>query len=173
MLDIPVVTINERSPYEVISVEQNSFLFKTQYGIKYNVGFMPDTLLDSKEKIYHFYLTNEDQSHFRHDPLLYKTIEVILEVFFMQSDNVMIYMCDMIDGRQANRNRLFKTWFNHYPDNYLYTFMNKTLIYEELCFYGALILKKAHPNHDKIIERFNSYIDELEGKISPNSNHSL
>ena len=52
MLDIPVVTINERSPYEVISDEQNSFLFKTQYGIRYNVGFIPDTLLGSKEKIF-------------------------------------------------------------------------------------------------------------------------
>lgn len=167
MLDIPVVTINERSPYEVFSDEQNSFLFKTQYGIRYNVGFMPDTLLGSKENIYHFYLTNEDQSHFRHDPLLYKTIEVILEVFFMQSDNVMVYMCDMIDGRQANRNRLFKTWFNRYQDKHLYTFINKTITYEDICFFGAIILKKSHPNHDKIIEQFNVYIDDIEGKIEP------
>lgn len=34
MLDIPVAAINVHSPYKVCQFGQNSFLFKTQYGLE-------------------------------------------------------------------------------------------------------------------------------------------
>lgn len=167
MLDIPVVTINEHSPYFVTSVEQNSFLFKTQYGINYNVGFSKDMILSEEAEIYHFFILNKDKSHFRYDPLLYKTIEAIIEAFFEQEGTVMLYFCDTLDGRQSNRNRLFQTWFERYPHKQLYTFVNKTIKYDEVNYFGAMILRKSHPDHDAIVSHFIEYIEDLEGKIQP------
>ena len=42
---VPVVTINEKSPYEVKVVGQNDFLFYTCHGIKYNVGFFYEKII--------------------------------------------------------------------------------------------------------------------------------
>lgn len=165
MLDIPVVTVNEHSPYQVSEVEHNSFMFITQYGIRYNVGFAKDTILSEDEGFYHFYILNMDHSHFRHDPLLYETIEAIIRAFFQNEHSVMLYLCDNLDGRQSTRNRLFQYWFDRYPNKDLYTFVNKNISYGDICYYGAMILKKSHPEHDIVVERFIRYIDNLEDKI--------
>lgn len=165
MLDIPVAAINEHSPYLVTLEEQNSFLFRTQYGLIYNVGFSQDTLLPSIENVYHFYIVNKDDSHFRYDPLLFKTIEAIIMAFFEQEPNVLLYFCDTLDGRQSFRNRLFKSWFDRYPGKEHYTLVNKSITYDDVSYFGAIILRKSHPDHDLIVRQFITYVDDLAGKI--------
>lgn len=165
MIDIPVATINERSPYLVTSFGQNSFLFKTRHGINYNVGFSQDYMVYEKEDTYQFYIVNMDHSHFMYDPDVFRTIEVILEVFFEQEPSILLYICDMIDNRQAVRNRLFKLWFDNNQRKDQYTIVNKTLTYEDITYFGAIIIKKSHPDHDSIIEQFNAFIANLPQKL--------
>lgn len=161
---VPVVTINEKSPYFVEEIEHNNFVFMTRYGIKYNVGFSPDTMFYSKG-CYQFYIINVDHSIFIKDPLVRETIEAVIEAFFKQEPSVLLYICDIIDGRQATRNRLFRSWYNKSKNKHLYTLVNKSMCYNGITFYSAIILKTDHTKHDEVIDQFIGFIESLPNKL--------
>ena len=161
---VPVVTINEKSPYHVEEIEHNNFVFITRYGIKYNVGFSPDSMFYS-EGCYQFYIINVNHSTYIKDPFVSKTIEAVIETFFEQEPSVLLYICDIVDGRQAHRNRLFRTWYNNSSQKDLYSFVSRSMRYNDLDFYASIILRMDHPQHDEIIKNFNNYIDILPAKL--------
>ena len=161
---VPVVTINEKSPYEVKVVGQNDFLFYTCHGIKYNVGFAFDNMVYAKG-CYQFYIINVNNAKFIRDPLVSETIEAIMETFFDQEPSILLYICDMIDGRQALRNRLFRSWYSKSKNKDRYTFVNRSMDYENVTYYGSILLRKDHPSHDEVIMQFNDYIDSLPAKL--------
>lgn len=166
MINIPVATINERSPYQVIEIDTNVFLFTNCYGISYNVGFSPDSLFIENSDVYQFYIVNTRHEHFIHDPLVEKTIEVIIETFFEQDSNILLYICDMIDGRQSFRNRLFKRWVEEYPGKDKFSFINKAVKFGDIEYYGSIIIMKSHPEYDIIVDTFNNFVEQILEKLN-------
>ncbi|MDO4181904.1 MAG: DUF6169 family protein, partial [Bacteroidales bacterium] len=81
----------------------------------YEVGFVEDyTFMDSGA--YQFYILEMTGSRFKEDPFVKQTICTIIEVFFEENDLVLLYICDMSDGKQSIRNRLFSKWYHEYEN---------------------------------------------------------
>ena len=159
MINLSVEAINLRTPYKAEQVGDNIFLFETKQGIVYNVGFVPDTSF-MDEGLYQFFLINTSHRTIRADKDVFETVRVIIEEFFSQKEQVMLYICDTTDKRQAYRDRLFRIWYNTYILNEAYTMYNEQMTLDNIRYFSSIILRKDHPLHNKVICSFHDYIVE-------------
>lgn len=165
MICISPEAVNLRSPYIVRQEDDNIFRFQTKHGIVYSVGFVLDmSFLD--EGVYQFFIINESGRTARKDEDLVETVRVIIEEFFAQEKNVMLYICDTTDRRQASRDRLFRMWFHTYMLNDAYTMYNEQMIIDNVRYYMSVILRKDHPMHNKVIGSFHDFIQENDQTLA-------
>ena len=74
-------------------------------------------------------------------------------------------MCDDSDGREANRNRLFLSWFKKNADAERFAIRAANATVEGKGFYAAIIVERRNPQLDAIIEDFEITAKALtEGK---------
>ena len=66
---------------------------------------------------YQFSIINGNNKKSPRDPKVRETIIAIVENFFMENQEVMLYICETGDGKQSMRNRLFEYWIK--PKTYL------------------------------------------------------
>ena len=91
------------------------------------------------------------------------TILAILEEFFAEHLDVLLYMCDDSDGREANRNRLFLTWFRKHAAPERFTIRAASAIVEGKEFYAAIIVENRNPLLENIIADFEMTAQVLTG----------
>ena len=159
MIQLSVESINLRAPYKVEQADDNIFLFTTKQGIVYSVGFIRDSSF-MKEGLYQFFLLNVSHKTARQDKDVLETVRVIIEEFFLQEKNVMLYICDTTDKRQASRDRLFQIWFHTYMLNDEYSMYNEQMTIDNIRYYASVILRKDHPLHNTIIGSFHDFIQK-------------
>lgn len=164
MLNLSAEEINLNSPYKVSLGDANSFYFTTGNGATYNIGFVPDYML-ADENVYQFYIIDVDHVHAPKDPLVKQTIQCVIESFFRQEPNVMLYICDPSDLRQGMRSRLFRHWFEEYERHEFFTMINEEILFDGIAYYGSIIISKSNPYYDELIEKFHTVFEELPNKI--------
>ena len=106
------------NPYSY-TIEDSGYVFQTDLGLEYIVYFSDYSYLFPSESsiysnIYAFDIAeitgNADDS--LHDSRIGDTVTEILTLFFQDIDNVIIFVCDSLDGRQQARMRKFSIWFS-------------------------------------------------------------
>lgn len=132
------------NPYNVIE-EDCGYSFVTETGCKYLAYF---TKCDNELPIYSFSFEKEDGVVSVYDARVRRTICNILERFFKREENALLYTCDVSDGRQAARQRLFKIWFGPYE------FLADVEDANEENIFIRLFVLKENPLKHIIIERF-------------------
>lgn len=75
-----------------------------------------------------------------------------------------MYVCDVRDGRQNARSRLFQKWFSQYKKKDLYVLKSTTKVVEGTFYYASILLKKDNPNLNLVLQEFNSLIQDLDAK---------
>ena len=155
---LSIARINITAPYKVWN-EGLSYRFETDHGISYVVDF--DTDDNPYFTCYWFNLTNPRHVKSPGDIKIAQTVVCIIEEFFRQNPDVLLYMCSTDNGKQAQRSRLFLRWFSRYEQQQRYLLKatevkNLTpdgkLTYD----YVALIVQRTHPQLDAIAARFDS-----------------
>ena len=75
--------------------------------------------------------------------------------------NVLLYICDTSDGREAKRNRLFLNWFykNAEPNRFTIRTANTTV--EGEGFYTAIIVENRNPLLEAVIADFEMTAEAL------------
>lgn len=159
MIHISVEAVNLRSPYKIKQESENVFLFRTKYGIVYNVGFVADVSFYD-EGVYQFFLINESGQASHADKDVFETVRVIIEEFFAQKEAVMLYICDTTDKREASRDRLFRAWFYTYEQSDSYSLHSEVLTIDNVRYFSSIILRKDHPLHNLMINTFHNFIIE-------------
>ena len=156
MIRISVKDINLRSPYEVeYAAQSGAFQFRTKQGRGYTVGYVAEELLSFKG-IYQFFIQSD--SHRTNDINVFATIISIIEVYFESGGLALTYICDIRDGKQSARNRLFNKWFRDYPFNHDYFLENRKIAIEDTDYYISIVIRKDEPLCSSIIAEF---IDEI------------
>jgi len=152
--------VNSHSPYEVRYSPNGGFVFGTSLGIHYLISFEEETPVGGCDT-FQFVIQKLDNQHSPRDPKVEQTILAILEEFFAEYLNVLLYMCDDSDGREANRNRLFLAWFKKHaaPDRFTIRTANATV--EGKGFYAAIIVENRNPLLDAIVEDFETTAQAL------------
>ena len=113
---------------------------------------------------YQFLIINTNNIHSPNDLKLRKTIFYIIEAFFQVNPDILLYLCETGDGKQASRNKLFMRWFREYSLHHLYYFDTVEIQAEGVSNFAAIIVQKNNPNLDTIISQFNEITNALANK---------
>lgn len=157
-LDINRININ--SPYKVWA-EGFVLHFETENDIRYAVDF------DSEDNLpyaaYWLNLTNESHKSSPSDRLIPKTLICIVEEFFRQNPDILLYMCSTDSNQQAQRSRLFLRWFNGYAQQQKYVILAADVPgYDSddkpTKEYVAIIVPRSHPQLQAVIDLFDEQI---------------
>lgn len=164
MINLSAEQINLHSPYKVERIAENSFIFKSNYGVIFNVGFADDYML-MNEGAYQLFISNVDGKSSPNDPLVKETIATIVKEFFNIEPAVVLYICDTSDDRQRVRDRLFVRWFKDLADTDEYTLINEEVNIDNTIYYGSLLMRNDHPLYEDIKTKFHDFAKELPEKL--------
>lgn len=139
-------------------------MFTTKNGIRYIVSFDSDDASLSMLS-YQLIIVNVDQLPSPRDRKLRDTIVAIVEGFFSTNNEVMLYICETGDGKQAMRNRLFQYWYSHYEKKYDFTFLSASVKDDDgVINFATLIMRNDNPNYTTVLNDFGESIKLLNSK---------
>ncbi len=160
MIELSLETLNKKSPYKITLAEDGGYDFITSIGIHYTIYFDDDQPMGGC-KTYQFIIQKVEHQHSPHDPKVEQTILNIVDQFFSEHLNVLLYICDDSDGREAKRNRLFLSWFNKFAEPGRFTICAANTIIEGHGFYAAIIVENRNPKLKAITEEFETIAQAL------------
>jgi len=164
MMQLSIEQINSRAGYNVRLSPYGEFRFETDLGIGYSISFEEEAPVGGC-KTYQFVIKKMEDRKSPHDSKVEQTILAVLDVFFTEHLDALLYMCDDSDGREANRNRLFLTWFKKHAAPERFTIRTASAVVEGKGFYAAIIVENRNPLLETIIEDFETTAQTLtEGK---------
>ena len=146
----------------------NSYIFKTDHEIRYEIKFVLSGYLWEpatpffKDYTYEFIIAILENNTGKKPPLdkkMPETLRLIFEDFFQHNKNIAIYICDSSDNKQAVRFRKFNDWFVLLK-NRAYVKMDMQVADEkEVYIYTSLIMRADNPNGGEIMVEFNKIIN--------------
>ena len=136
--------------------EDGTLVFHTDYGIDYSVTFDDDA--NPYFVAYWFNLTNMNNVTSPGDKKIAQTVICIIEEFFRKNPDILLYMCSMDGGQQAQRSRLFLRWFNGAEQQKHYAIRAAEVKSEKGIEYVAVIVQRNNPHLDEIISLFGADI---------------
>ena len=148
--------------YEICSCEYG-YQFKTSSGNNYLITFIPyPAVIDFLEiEIYMFNIERIDNCN--HDngdeQKVRNTIIFLIKEFFNEHKRALITLCDVLDGKQLCRHRLFNRWFNSFNDGILNKIDSEIEIDSEKTF-ASLLYRRDLKNDMKLKENFGKMIEE-------------
>lgn len=152
--------IQEKTPYQVSKIADDMHVaFFTDYGVQFIAGFDKDDTTMPLTETYQFSIINFNNKKSPRDPKVRETIIAIIENFFMENQEVMLYICETGDGRQSMRNRLFEYWFNHYKKHWNIMFLTASVTDENgVLNYAGIVLRNDHPRLKEIVNEFTNAV---------------
>lgn len=168
MNPLDLAYINRLAPYKVWTENGQDYLIETNKDLLFRVGFMDDYSIWSKGT-YQFFIINESNRPSPNDEKLKATVFRIIEAFFAANSDILLYICETGDGRQAFRSRLFVRWFSSYPGHDAYVMQTAEVREGKIKNFAALIVQKSNPRLQEILAEFDETIRILTSK--PDSNN--
>lgn len=156
--------INAKAPYRV-SIDGKQFVFETQYGLHYEIRFFEEEPIGGCET-WQFSFAKADDTSTPEDPYVRFTLFAVIDDFFAENDNVLLYICDTSDSREAARNRLFIRWFKQSAQPDRFTIRSASAIIEGQGFYAAIIVENKNPLLTNITADFDKTAVSLTNKPS-------
>lgn len=153
-----------KSPYKVEQTKYGDFVFQTRGKVIYGVAFLEDNPIGGCDT-YQLTISNKNDRHGTFDPDVKDTILAIIEELFNDNSNVLIYICDTSDEREAVRNRLFLKWFEEYADKRRFYFRTAQAQIEDEGFFAAVIAELSNPKIDAVKQDFERTANELSKPI--------
>lgn len=133
--------------------------FLTDSSVQYAAGFDKDDTTMPVTETYQFSIINGNHKKSPRDPKVRETIIAIIENFFMENQEVMLYICETGDGKQSMRNRLFEYWFNHYRKHWNIMFLTASITDENgILNYAGIVLRNDHPRLKEIVNEFTTAV---------------
>ena len=164
MIRLSLEQINRKTLYSVWQSSYGEYRFHTTLGINYSISFEEETPVGGCDT-YQFVIKKIDDLKSPHDPKVEQTILAIIDQFFIEHLDVLLYMCDDSDGREANRNRLFLSWFKKNADAERFAIRTANATVEGKGFYAVIIVERRNPLLEAIIDEFEATAKVLtEGK---------
>lgn len=157
-LDLSI--LNSLSPYVVVPYDEE-YIFHTEHGIVYAVHFSYEPAFGGTPA-YWFNLSNRSQKASPNDPKLRETVIRIIIEFFRANPNILLYMCDSANDQQAQRNRLFLSWFQREEQSKYYLIKTAVVMDEGMENFIAIIVPRHHPYLDDIIGHFETEISMFQ-----------
>ena len=163
MNPLDIAYINRLAPYKVWTENGHDYLIETNHDTLFRIGFMDDYSI-WQTGAYQFTINNENHRPSSNDPKLKDTVFRIIEAFFKANPDILLYICETGDGKQAFRSRLFIRWFNTYSLRNNYVMQTVEIEEGETRNFAAIIVQKSNPRLQIIIAEFEETINILTNK---------
>ena len=163
MNPLDLAYINRLAPYKVWTENGRDYLVETSYELLFKIGFMDDYSI-WPTGAYQFYINNESHRPSPSDEKLKATVFRIIEAFFAANPDILLYICETGDGRQAFRSHLFIRWFNTYAHRNAYVLQTAEVQEGKTKNFAALIVQKSNPRVNEIVAEFEETIRILTNK---------
>lgn len=163
MKNLNLARINERAPYEVWQTSEGDFNFQTEFDVLFRISFRIEQTI-WEDGAYEFSIINQNQKSSPNDKKVRDTIFVIIEEFFENNPNILLYQCETGDDRQDMRDRLFLRWFKEYEHSDRFYIQVSSIIAEKVTNYTAMIVEKTNPQLESIIKDFDDFIGFFQNK---------
>ena len=162
MRPLDIEAVNQVAPCRVDLLSTGGFVFSTKSNVAYNILFVEDQEIAhcSSYQI----IINRVSEKGTYDEDVKATILAIIIEFFSQNNDILLYICDTSDGKEASRNRLFVKWFSDVDENHKFIIRTAHTIVEGEGFYAAIIIRKDHPKIDDILSEFDFLAKNLSDK---------
>ena len=147
--------INIFSPYTVWE-SGGRYYFESESRLKFFVDFDLDT--NPICTAYWLNLVNMSGQASPGDVRVWETMVCIVEEFFRQNPDILLYLCSTEGGQQAQRARLFLRWFNRAGQGNRYCLRAAEVKGEQHTEYVALIARRDHPMLEDILNAFEQEI---------------
>jgi hypothetical protein len=157
-------SINAKSPYKVAIVGKQ-MVFETRFGLHYEIRFFEEQPIGGCET-WQFSFAKADDKSAPEDPYVKFTLFAVIDEFFTENNNVMLYICDTSDSREAARNRLFIRWFKQSAQPDRFTIRSASTTIEGQGFYAAIIVENRNPLLTNITADFDQTAVMLTNKPS-------
>ncbi len=113
-----MIQLNSLTRYEVREVD-TGYEFETDSGDLYLLSFIEYPVLSCKDLPCSVFMFNIERivrgkMKNRHGNKLKNTIVCVLSEFFENHSNSLVTVCDISDGKQFARNRLFNRWYREF-----------------------------------------------------------
>lgn len=151
--------INLHAPYRVKQREDKpqTYYFKTEFGVEYQISLEEDFSI-VPSGTYALDITNREHKRSPLDPKFKLTLIAIIEEFFEQNNDVMLYVTETGDEKQSFRDRLFVRWFNTYERHNFYYIKTAEGKMEGQMNFMAIISRKDNPRLQEVIQEFEDTI---------------
>lgn len=155
--------VNRLTTYKVWTEDGRDYLIETNSGNIFVVGFMDDYSIWSTGA-YQFTINNHSHQPSPNDHKLREVILLLIEAFFAANPDILLYICETGDGKQAFRSRLFIRWFNSYHLRDAYVMQTAEVQEGETRNFAALIVQRSNPHLQEIVDKFDETIDLFTNK---------
>ena len=154
--------INKVSPYKVTQrVDTPCVLsFYTDFEVEYEIIIKSNDIF-IPSGAYALDIINVWHKPSPGDPKFRQTLMAIIEEFFRQNNDVMLYVTETRDMKQAFRNRLFVRWFNMYEHQEHYVIKTAEGKMNGQRNFMAIILRKNNPRLQQAFEEFDETVSFL------------
>lgn len=144
--------INRTSPCKIEKLNDYAFIFHTSTNVVYYVSFKED--MEIAGLISYQFIIERKSGKQGHDEDVKYSIIAIINEFFAKNNDILLYICDTSDGREAIRNRLFVRWFKESDNNDMFEIRTANAVVEGEGMFFAIIFKKSNPKYTEISSEF-------------------
>lgn len=163
MNPLDLTRIYRFAPYKVWTENGRDYNIETSRGHIFVIGFMDDYSI-WPTGAYQFTINNQSHQPSPLDQKLRDTILLLIEAFFAANPDILLYICETGDGRQAFRSRLFIRWFNTYSRRGEYVMKTAEVQEGQTKNFAALIVQKSNSRLKEILAEFDETISILTDK---------
>lgn len=146
--------------YDVIENEYG-YQFSTITGVVYFLTFLSYPTV-SEFLSTNVYMFNIDRSGYvndgQDDVKVRNTILYVLDIFFSEHEDALITICDVMDGKQLARKRLFDSWFRKFNHNRLISLESECRI-DDVSTFVSLLFSRSHYEQEKLRKAFQELIE--------------
>ena len=160
MKPLDLTRVYRYAPYKVWTENGRDYNIETSRGQIFVIGFMDDYSI-WQDGAYQFTITNQSHQPSPSDQKLRETILLLIEAFFAANPDILLYICETGDGKQAFRNRLFIRWFNTYEHRDLYYIQTAEGEMDGQMNFAAIISRLTCPQLPQAIEEFSETVSLL------------
>ena len=152
----------------------NTYNFTTKNNILYRVAFIVDETFStiSGEEIPNVFQIVIEKANEEIEPLdtkVSRTIENIVERFFIRVENSLIYVCYDLDQKAKNRHDVFERWYKKSISKDNIIKIDKVIEitvkdFEIQRLYTAFMFHKKNPNYEKLMQIYNRIEEVLNAE---------
>jgi hypothetical protein len=154
------VKLSLQLPYSIEQKEDGTYFFKTISGISY-IAYFIDVSFDSTIPLYSFSFEPENEKGV-YDERISVTIIHILRKFFENHLNSMLFVCDVSDGKEKGRLRLFNNWYKNYQGDDILLKIDYQTTFPDYNLLASLLIHKENVLKDFAIKQFQEFIEAMK-----------